>query len=112
YAGRPRLKRSEGKGTWPGRKQVWRARDAAGRLQADHLTTADEIVAGAEPLLVPVMRGGRRVRPSPSLDVIRARARIELASLPEALRSLAPGPRFTPRPSAALLEARRDAGGG
>ncbi|HEY7374322.1 MAG TPA: nicotinate phosphoribosyltransferase [Polyangia bacterium] len=105
YAGRPRVKRSEGKGTWPGPKQIWRQRDAAGRLAADHLTTADEQVAGAEPLLVPVMRSGRRVAPPPSLEVIRARARLELGSLPDALRSLEPAPRFAPRPSAALRAA-------
>ena len=28
YAGTPRRKLSEGKATWPGRKQVWRAYDA------------------------------------------------------------------------------------
>ena len=29
YAGRPRRKRSEGKATWPGRKQVFRSYDGA-----------------------------------------------------------------------------------
>jgi nicotinate phosphoribosyltransferase len=111
YAGRPRLKRSEGKGTWPGPKQIWRERDASGRLVADHLTTADEQVAAAEPLLVPVMRSGRRVTPPPSLEEIRARARLELGSLPDALRSLAPAPPFAPRPSAALRATLAEAGG-
>ena len=102
YAGRPRFKRSEGKVTLPGRKQVWRVRDARGVIAVDHLTTADERVAGAEPLLVPIMRGGARVTAPPPLDKLRARASREIASLPEALRSLAPAPPFGPRPSALL----------
>jgi nicotinate phosphoribosyltransferase len=103
YAGRPRLKRSEGKETWPGRKQVWRVRDARGVLVADHVTRADERVEGAEPLLVPVMRGGRPVGPRPSLEDIRARVTRELAGLPAALRELGPAPPFSPRPSDALV---------
>jgi nicotinate phosphoribosyltransferase len=103
YAGRPRLKRSEGKETWPGRKQVWRVRDARGVLVADHVTRADERVEGAEPLLVPVMRGGRPVGPRPSLEDIRARVTRELAGLPAALRALGPAPPFSPQPSDALV---------
>src|SRR5206468_13061473 len=33
YAGRPRRKRSEGKATWPGRKQVYRRHGSDGRLR-------------------------------------------------------------------------------
>jgi nicotinate phosphoribosyltransferase len=35
YAGMARRKRSEGKATWPGRKQVWRRYDEGGRLAGD-----------------------------------------------------------------------------
>jgi nicotinate phosphoribosyltransferase len=48
--------------------------------------------------------------PPPSLAVIRARVRLELASLPDALRSLEPAPPFAPRPSAALRAALAGAG--
>jgi nicotinate phosphoribosyltransferase len=41
-------------------------------------------------LLEPVLRGGRRVGPAPSLGALRERARAQLAMLPEALRRLAP----------------------
>jgi nicotinate phosphoribosyltransferase len=34
YAGKPRRTRSEGKATWPGRKQVWRSRAANGEFAA------------------------------------------------------------------------------
>jgi nicotinate phosphoribosyltransferase len=60
YAGTPRRKRSRGKATWPGRKQVWRRHDARGRLAGDMVSLADDRVDGA-PLLRPVMRGGRRL---------------------------------------------------
>jgi nicotinate phosphoribosyltransferase len=43
---------------------------------------------GAEPLLACVMREGRRLRASPSLDEIRARAKRDLERLPEPLRRL------------------------
>jgi len=35
YAGLPRRKRSTGKATWPGRKQVWRRYDSHGRMIVD-----------------------------------------------------------------------------
>ena len=38
YAGKPKRKLSEGKATWPGRKQVWRAYDADGRMRGDILS--------------------------------------------------------------------------
>ncbi|HSK40119.1 MAG TPA: nicotinate phosphoribosyltransferase, partial [Arenibaculum sp.] len=66
YDGLPRRKRSPGKMTWPGRKQVFRRYEADGRIAADRLSTADADEAG-RPLLVPVMRAGRRVAPLPEL---------------------------------------------
>ena len=91
YAGRPRRKRSSGKATWPGRKQVFREYDAAGRIARDTIGLLDEALPGT-PLLQPVMRNGRRLE-RPSLDGIRALATRELASLPEDCRSLdAPRP--------------------
>jgi nicotinate phosphoribosyltransferase len=41
-----------------------------------------------ENLLQPVMRGGVRVDPSPSLDEVRRRASAGVAALPEELRRL------------------------
>ena len=60
YANLPRRKHSEGKTTWPGCKQVYRARDDSGRMAGDILTFRRETLPG-EALLVPVMRGGRRL---------------------------------------------------
>jgi nicotinate phosphoribosyltransferase len=85
--GRPTWKQSEGKATYPGRKQVWRTVDAAGRIVGDDLRLDGEAGSGT-PLLVPVMAAGQRLAPSPSLDEIRRRAAEGLASLPPALRSI------------------------
>ncbi len=95
YDGRPRRKRSEGKATWPGRKQVWRRLDAQGRLAGDVLSLATEAPPpGASPLLAPVMRGGSLVAPLPALAASRARARDELSQLPERLRGLDEAPPY------------------
>jgi nicotinate phosphoribosyltransferase len=103
YAGRPRRKRSAGKASWPGRKQVWRRYDADERLAGDLLAPAAERHAG-EPLLLPVMRAGRRLGAPPSLAEIRALAARELARLPEPLRALEPGASCAVEISPSLVE--------
>ncbi len=87
YDGRARRKRSAGKATWPGRKQVFRRYDADGLLAGDTLGLESEEIDG-ERLIAPVMRFGRRLQTAESLDEIRERARRSIAELPEALRSL------------------------
>ncbi|MBX3515661.1 MAG: nicotinate phosphoribosyltransferase [Rhodospirillales bacterium] len=87
YAGIPRRKRSEGKATWPGRKQVFRRYAEDGTLVSDILTAEGDAQTG-EPLLAPVVRAGCRVAPLPTLDAIRAHAAAQLDRLPAALRRL------------------------
>lgn len=89
YAGRPRRKRSEGKATWPGRKQVWRCYDARRQMAGDVVSLADEPQQG-EPLLRPVMRGGRRVAGTPDLAASQRHAQEQLAQLPGSLARLEP----------------------
>lgn len=89
YAGLPRRKRSTGKATWPGRKQVWRQYGADGRMRQDILSTEPESQPG-EPLIEAVMKNGRRLRPPPTLPDIRARALRGLEHLPEPVRRLQP----------------------
>ncbi|MHB1062821.1 MAG: nicotinate phosphoribosyltransferase, partial [Thiobacillus sp.] len=60
YAGHARRKRSEGKATWPGRKQVFRRHDADGRMAGDAVTLETDVQPG-DPLLLPMMRGGCRL---------------------------------------------------
>ena len=101
YAGRPRRKRSSGKSTWPGRKQVFREMSGEGRIRADVVGLSDENLPG-RPMLQPVMRGGRRLA-RPTLDEIRAHARKELETLPEECRRIVSPGSMEAHQSAALL---------
>jgi nicotinate phosphoribosyltransferase len=88
YRGKPRRKLSEGKVTWPGRKQVWRE-VKNGRMFGDIVSVETDQQPG-EPLVVQVMNGGKRVKPAETLTTIRARAAGELSRLPDALQKLEP----------------------
>lgn len=90
YAGLARRKRSAGKATWPGRKQVWRRYGADGTIAEDILSVEHDRQEGT-PLIRPVMRAGRRLGETPSLSNIRAHAANELGRLPAALRRREPG---------------------
>ena len=84
YDGEPVAKLSTAKATLPGPKQVWRRTDMAG----DVIGLADEDgPEDGEPILVPVLRDGRRLVDA-SLDAARDRFASELEGLPAALRSL------------------------
>ncbi len=87
YAGKPRRKRSEGKATWPGRKQVYRRYAEDGTIAGDVVALLDEPMPG-EALLQPAIRAGRRVAGLPGLAEARARAASSLARLPAPLRRL------------------------
>jgi nicotinate phosphoribosyltransferase len=87
YADRPCRKRSEGKATWPGRKQVYRQYAENGRFDYDTVTTLNDHQPG-EALLHPVMIGGRRLFSVPKLTELRERAAAQVALLPETLRNL------------------------
>ena len=89
YAGRARRKRSEGKATWPGRKQVFRRLDDDGRMAGDVVSLEADAQPG-DALLAPVMRGGRRLRPSTPLAEVKRHAAAELERLPDGLRRLDP----------------------
>ena len=102
YAGLSRRKRSTGKATWPGRKQVWRSYAVDGRMAADVLSVENDEHNG-EPLIELVMQGGRRVTPSPALAAIRERAACDLARLPEPLRRLDPDAAYPVQIGARLL---------
>jgi len=102
YAGAPRRKRSTGKATWPGRKQVWRRYDADGRMVGDIMSVESDSDDG-EPLIKPVMKNGQRIGPKPSLADIRAQAAQELARLPQSFRDLAPGASYPVEVASALV---------
>ena len=102
YAGQPNRKRSEGKATWPGRKQVYRLHAADGTLERDILTLEHDTHPGA-PLIKPFMQAGKRLSPPEPLQTIRQRAADELARLPKHLLQLETSPRpYTVEISTAL----------
>jgi nicotinate phosphoribosyltransferase len=110
YGGHAKRKLSEGKQTWPGRKQVWRSYDIEGRMAGDILTIEGDKQPG-ESLIVQVMRGGKRIGAAPTLDQIRDRAVHDLARLPLAMVQLQPGARYSVEVADALrtLAAQADA---
>ena len=107
YGGTARRKRSEGKANWPGRKQVYRTLDTDGIIAGDLITTLDDPQpdnSRSEPLLVPVLRGGKRVDPSPTLQACRATAAENLNRLPDHLRRLETRPTVPVKISKALRD--------
>jgi|SRR5829696_145470 len=97
-------KRSEGKATLPGAKQVFR-RLEDGTMAGDVVGGADEELDG-EKLLVPAMREGE-IAHTENLEEMRERTRRSIASLPVELRSPGEKPRYPVRHSDALTEAFR-----
>lgn len=83
-----RAKFSKEKITYPGRKQVFRLPNCDGSFREDVIARESEQYPGAELLLSPVMREGKRLVPSPNLGQIRDRARGELSRLSEPCRRL------------------------
>ena len=110
YGGQPRRKRSEGKASWPGRKQVYRRTGSDGALAGDLLALDGEDAPGV-PLLEPVLRAGARVAAAPALDALRDRAQAQMAMLPAALRTLGRATPYpvTVSPSLRALAAKVDA---
>ena len=83
YDGRPVMKLSAGKTSPPGAKQVYRGPDG------DVLALRDEPAPpGHQPLLVPVMRQGRRAGDPEPLAAAQQRCRADLARLPATAREL------------------------
>ena len=79
---------SHAKVTYPGRKQVFRYSTPAGEFRSDTIGLADEPPNGATPLLVEVMRGGRRVAPPEPVSALRDRCLAGVAQLPRRCRQI------------------------
>ncbi|ESA37178.1 nicotinate phosphoribosyltransferase [Leptolyngbya sp. Heron Island J] len=81
--GIPVMKESSGKFTYPGRKQIFRSEGG------DRLGLAVEATPSqAQGLLIPVMRTGKRIVPTESLETIRDRATQSVAQLPLTTRDV------------------------
>jgi nicotinate phosphoribosyltransferase len=104
YGGEGRLKLSAGKPILPGRKQVFRS-EKAGRAVGDVIARADEDLPG-RPLLKRVMKGGKALWDEVGdLETARARAKAEIAVLPDAVRGIKTADPPYPVAVSAALEA-------
>jgi len=88
FDGRPVLKLSTGKASWPEKKQVFRQRDGGGILQKDVVALRNENVPGTEPLLKKVMEHGAIIAPPPSLESSRSTFLDEFAHLPDFIKAI------------------------
>ena len=78
----PTMKLSQAKHTYPGIKQVWRKYGLRGRFVKDIICLEGEKQKNAKPLLMKVMKKGKRIYKSPSMDKIRKYCLDGLLSLP------------------------------
>lgn len=88
--GIPVMKESEGKSTYPGRKQIFR-QIQNGQVKGDRLGLMSEMgqsSATEQPLLQVVMQQGQRLQPAESLATIAQRTTQSIASLPPETRQL------------------------
>ena len=94
YASRPRRKCSEGKATWPGRKQVYRNYGADGCLAGDVVALEENDPHDGKPLILPVMQAGRRINADTTLNQMRQWTLAGYARLPKAMTTLEAAPTY------------------
>ncbi|KPQ40138.1 MAG: nicotinate phosphoribosyltransferase PncB [Phormidium sp. OSCR] len=86
--GIPVMKKSSGKSTYPGRKQIFR-RIEGGQWRGDRLGLADESPQpGEEPLLQRIIINGDRQQPLDSLETLSKRTRDNVMQLPGEVRDI------------------------
>jgi nicotinate phosphoribosyltransferase len=105
-----RVKRSEGKKSYPHAKQVYRRAGPDGAFYGDVVAREGEPCDG-EPLLAPVLRQGKPVGPPPAVADIREHCRRQIGRLPRGLLELGPAPAYPVRVSDGLEAALRAIGG-
>jgi nicotinate phosphoribosyltransferase len=85
---REAAKLSQAKVTYPGRKQVFRHPNSRGEFEADKIALDGEPPNGSQPLLVEVMKQGRRTTPVEPVDALRERTLACLRHLPKRFRQI------------------------
>jgi nicotinate phosphoribosyltransferase len=106
YAGIPRMKKSSGKVSYPGKKQVFRLYDH-GRKTGDIMTVDGDALDGI-PIIEMVMKEGKRLSPAKTLSEISAHTRGQLEALPSELRNLTARPSAYPVKISPALEKLKD----
>ncbi|MCP4746897.1 MAG: nicotinate phosphoribosyltransferase [Desulfobacteraceae bacterium] len=86
--GRNVRKYSSGKRTLGGEKQVFRLKNAQGAYARDIIGHRGETFAQAKPLLLPVIKSGRRTGDYPALETLRNEFRKNFQLLPEDFRRI------------------------
>lgn len=99
---REAVKLSESKTTFPGKKQVFRFSDKRGKWRQDLIGLESENDNGAEPLLAPVMRDGKRLSAAEPLNAARRRCSESMKCLPPRLLVNTPARPYPVRHSRAL----------
>jgi nicotinate phosphoribosyltransferase len=99
----PVMKRSVGKPTLPGCKQVWRVfeNEVASEDVIEHVGAGLD-VPSAVPLLQRVMSGGKRVTAPPTLKALRSQSNAALATIPQDVRRIHDPERYSVRLGRAL----------
>jgi nicotinate phosphoribosyltransferase len=106
YAGKPRMKKSHGKATMPGRKQVFR-RFEKGVMTGDTLTLENDPQEGI-PLIGKVMEKGVRLSPPLGWQEIAQYTKEQYKTLPESLKNLSTDPACPIRISHLLLRLQEE----
>ena len=85
---REAAKLTRAKATYPGRKQVYRFFGANDEFEGDKIVLEGEPENGGDPLLIEVMRGGRRLASPEPVSALRDRCLAGIAQLPQRYRQL------------------------
>ena len=89
YRGKPKIKTSEEKITFPGRKQIYRKYDKNGFFKEDILMLESEVPpSDSEALLIPIMKKGVLAHQLPSLEEIRQFYLKNIEKLPNEFKDL------------------------
>ncbi|MFX1326902.1 MAG: nicotinate phosphoribosyltransferase [Promethearchaeota archaeon] len=89
YNNKPRIKTSEEKLTYPGKKQVYRIYDKNGKFKEDILSIEDETPpSNSEGLLIPIMKNGELLVNLPNIDEIQEFYLNNIKKLPETYKKL------------------------
>jgi nicotinate phosphoribosyltransferase len=89
YNGKPKIKISEEKITYPGKKQVYRIYDEHGMFKKDFLSLEDEPnLPNSEPLLIQIMKNGKLIKRLPKLQEIQDFYLTNIKKLPNSYKRL------------------------